>query len=437
MKISIFGLGYVGTVSCACLAENGHEILGVEVNPVKVQFINQGKSPVVENGLDELIAKHHAQGSLHATDDVIHAVNQTEISIICVGTPSTIQGHLDLEAIFRVAEKIAEGIKNKDSFHVVVIRSTVLPGTNEYATAKIEQVSGKKKDVDFAVVSNPEFLREGTAIKDFFNPSYTLLGSSSEKALEKMRKLYSTIDAPIYCTDIKVAEIIKYINNSFHALKITFANEVGNICQKLKIDSFKLMKIFCKDTKLNISPSYLMPGFAYGGSCLPKDLKALCTIAHDNYIKSPVLENIETSNQNHIEMVLQRIIGFKKQKIGLLGLSFKAGTDDLRCSPIVDVLEKLLGKGYNIKIYDKNVHLSHLVGANKDFILSKIPFISRFLTDNFAEIREFAEVIIIVNKEKKYGELLKQVSREVIILDLVNLDFQEKEMFVNYEGVAW
>ena len=297
-----------------------------------------------------------------------------------MGTPSTPNGHLELGTIFRVAGEIGKGIKEKKSFHVVVIRSTVLPGTNEKVSQMIEEASEKKCNIDFAVVSNPEFLREGTAVKDYYTPSYTLVGTTNDKAIEIMEEIYKEIEAPIITTEIKIAEIIKYINNAFHALKITFGNEVGNICKKLGIDSHKLMEIFCMDTKLNLSPYYLKPGFAYGGSCLPKDLKALKTLAHDYYLECPVLENISRSNEQQIKNVSDQILKFNKEKIGFLGLSFKPGTDDLRSSPIIDIIEQLLGKGFDILIYDKHVHISKLTGANKQYILERIPFISKFIS---------------------------------------------------------
>lgn len=437
MNISIFGLGYVGSVSLACLSKNGHTIIGVDTNDTKVNFINEGKSPIIEYQLDEIIAEQHSEGNISATSDVIRAVKETDVSFICVGTPSTTQGHLNLDTIFRVSQNIAEGIKEKNSFHVVAIRSTVLPGTNDKVSSIIEDLTGKKRNEQFAVISNPEFLREGSAINDYFNPSYTLLGSSSDKATEILKKVYEKINAPIITTEIEVAEILKYVNNTFHALKITFANEIGNICKKLNIDSHKLMDIFSQDTKLNISPYYLKPGFAYGGSCLPKDLKALSTIAHDHYLKCPIIENIEVSNENHVNIVLNKIIEFNKRSIGFLGLSFKAGTDDLRSSPIVDILEKLLGKGFDIKIFDRNVHLSQLVGANKEFILQKIPYISDFISDNPEEIIDQSEVIVVVNREDEFQKLLSKIPQDKIVFDLININFEGKSGLINYVGVAW
>jgi len=437
MKISIFGLGYVGSVSLGCLARLGHEVIGVDVNPTKVNFINEGKSPIVENEIDDIIAIQKGNKSISATIDINEAVQNSDVTFICVGTPSTAQGHLNLDGIFRVAQDIGVGIKNKPTFHVVAIRSTVLPGTNEKVAELIEKSSDKKSGKDFAVISNPEFLREGTAVHDYFNPPYTLIGSTNERAIKIMCDVYKKIEAPLIVANIRAAEMIKYINNSFHALKITFANEVGTICKSINIDSHELMDIFCRDTKLNIAPNYLKPGFAYGGSCLPKDLKALCTIAHDHYLKCPVLENIHISNEALKENILERIIGFGKQRIGFLGLSFKAGTDDLRSSPIVDILEKLLGKGFDIRIYDKNVHLSKLVGANREYILQRIPFISRFITELASDVVKNSDIIVIVNRDEGFKEILEKLPRDMVILDLVNFDFDEKNNMNNYIGVAW
>lgn len=437
MNISVFGLGYVGVVGMGCLAELGHKVVGVDVNQNKVDLINQGKSPIIENQIGELIDHHFRAGHISATQNGMRAVIESDVSFICVGTPSTPQGHLNLESAFRVARNIAEGIKHKNGFHVVAIRSTVLPGSNEKLSAIISDVSGKVSNRDFAVVSNPEFLREGTAIKDYHHPPYTLLGSTCDAAIEIMKKVYEGIDAPIIAVEIGVAEMIKYINNAFHALKITFANEVGNICKRMDVDSHKLMRIFCMDTSLNISPYYLKPGFAYGGSCLPKDLKALCTMAHDLYLKCPVIESIDVSNEQQKELVLSQLLAFGKRKIGFLGLSFKAGTDDLRNSPIVDVLEKLLGKGFDIKIFDQNVNLSTLIGANKQFILERIPFISRFITDNIDEVVEHSEVVVIVNNEDYFGKTLRDVKRDIIIYDLINIGFDTTNPSSSYNGIAW
>lgn len=437
MNISIFGLGYVGCVGLGCFAKNGHRVIGVDLEKKKVDFINNGKATTIEKEIDGIIAEQHKSGNISATLDGIDAVKKTEISFICVGTPSTRNGHLDLSTIFKVAEEIGRGIKEKDNFHIAVIRSTVLPGTNEKVCKIIEDVSGKRCEKHFTVVSNPEFLREGTSVKDFYNPSFTLIGSINKKAIKSLRQIYAGIDGPFIVTDIKIAEIIKYVNNAFHALKITFSNEIGNICKELEIDSHKLMEIFCMDRKLNLSPYYLRSGFSYGGSCLPKDLKALCTIAHDYYLECPVLENINRSNELQTRNVSDQILSFNKKSVGFLGLSFKAGTDDLRNSPIVDIIEQLLGKGFEVRIYDKNIHISKLIGANKEYISKKIPYISKFIFDDPVKLTNHSEVIVVVNKEEEFKQILNNTPKHKIIFDLVNMDFKEKSNMKNYYGIAW
>lgn len=437
MNISIFGLGYVGCVSLGCLAKNGHCVIGVDVTRTKVNFVNQGRPTIIEREIDDIIQDQWQLGRISATTDSLDAVKKTDVSFICVGTPSTANGHLELSGIFNVAREIARGIKEKEGFHVVGIRSTVLPGTNERVTKIMEEITGKKNGKGFAVVSNPEFLREGTAVRDYFQPSYTLVGTTSDKAMEKMESVYEGIEAPIIRTDIKIAEVIKYVNNGFHALKITFANEIGNICKKMGVDSHELMEIFCLDKKLNISPYYLKPGFAYGGSCLPKDLKALRTLAHDFYLECPIIESIEKSNELQRKVVLNQILSFEKEKLGFLGLSFKAGTDDLRNSPIIDIIEQLLGKGFDIKIYDKHVHLSHLVGANREYILSKIPYISKFIVSDPAILVEDSDVIVVVNNEGEFSEILEDLPRGKTVYDLVNVEFKGKKDRQDYLGVAW
>jgi GDP-mannose 6-dehydrogenase len=344
MRISIFGLGYVGCVSAGCLAYNGHSVIGVDVDTFKVDTINSGKATIIEKDIDEIIEDCRNIGSIEATSNVDYAITNTDVSIICVGTPINDEGHLNLNYIYRVSEQIGEALKNKDGFHIIVIRSTVKPHTNNEISTIIEQESGKTRNIDFAIVVNPEFLREGTAVSDYYNPPYTLLGSDNDDALATMEELYRNINAPIFKTEITVAEVIKYINNSFHALKITFANEVGNIGKALNIDSHEVMDLVCKDNKLNISPYYLKPGVAYGGSCLPKDLKALVTLSNDLNVETPLLGNIERSNELHKEKILKEVIKTGKKRVGILGLSFKAGTDDLRESPMVDLVERLIGK---------------------------------------------------------------------------------------------
>jgi len=440
MNISIFGLGYVGCVGAACLAKLGHRVVGVDVNENKVRLINEGKPTIIEEGIAELCAEAHEKGLMSATMDVREAVRATNVSFIVVGTPSSKEGHLNLNYIYKVAEQIGAALSdkpaNKDGLrHIIAIRSTVLPGTNEKVGRIIEEISGLKRGKDFTIVSNPEFLREGTSVKDYFNPPLTLVGTDMPEAEAVFREIYKGIDAEFICTDIRVAEMMKYVNNTYHALKIVFGNEVGNICKELNIDSHKVMEIFCKDKQLNISPYYFKPGFAYGGSCLPKDMKALKTLAHDYYVDVPLIEAIGESNELQKRRAVQLIMAQGKRKVGILGLSFKAGTDDLRCSPIVDVVENLLGKGFEIRIYDKNVKVSELTGTNKDFIMAKIPHLQHFVTDNLETVCRESDVLVVTNKEAEFKELLAQYPNKVIV-DLVR-QWKEIDYAGHYEGLSW
>jgi GDP-mannose 6-dehydrogenase len=435
MNISIFGLGYVGCVGMACLARQGHAMIGVDPQRSKVDFINQGKPTIIEQDIGTLVAEQYAAGRMRATQDVSEAILATDVSFICVGTPSTANGHLDLTAIRKVASQIGEALRRKPSRHVIALRSTVLPGTGDEITGIIAQHSGRTPGEGFAVVSNPEFLREGTSIADFVKPPFTLVGCAHDWATEVMREVYQGIDAPFIGAEPRVAEMMKYVCNSFHALKITFANEVGNICKKLAIDSHQVMEIFCRDTKLNISKAYLKPGFAYGGSCLPKDLKALRTIAHDYYLQSPVLEAIERSNELQKDLVFKHIVEIGKQNVGFIGLAFKEGTDDLRDSPIVDVIERLLGKGFNVRIYDPHVHVAQLTGANREYILQKIPFIGRFITDDLTSTIADAELLIIVNKGSEIEQALPSLAGKRVY-DLAGLR-KAADSGALYAGIAW
>jgi len=434
MKISIFGLGYVGCVSIGCLAKNGHEVIGVDVQPEKVDLINRGLATIVEKDIDVIIKDQFEKGSIRATLCYNDAIMHSEMSIICVGTPSSATGHLNLSYIYRTAEQIGEALKAKDSFHVVVIRSTVMPGTNKKIGEIIEQYSGRKRNEAFSVVSNPEFLREGTAVKDYYNPAVTVIGGDNKCAVEKVSSLYRDLNGMIEVTDVEVAELIKYVNNAYHALKITFANEVGNICKSMKIDSHVLMSLFCKDTSLNISPAYFKPGFAYGGSCLPKDLGGLVTLAHDNYIVAPLLSNIDHSNENQKRIAFEMIARTGKKKVCFIGLSFKEGTDDLRYSPSVDLAEKLIGKGYCLTIFDQNVHISKLVGANKAFINEHLPHLSQLISNDVGEAIEKSDVVLINHRNFEvatYYELLKNK----IVIDLVKVNWVHDKK--NYEGLCW
>jgi GDP-mannose 6-dehydrogenase len=436
MRISIFGLGYVGCVSLGCLAKNGHKVIGVDVSKTKVDQINSGLATIIEKDIDVIIKEEHEKGNISATTDFIKAIQETEVSIVAVGTPSSAKGHLNLDYIFKVAEHFGEALHNKETFHVIAIRSTVFPGTIDKFAKVIEEVSGKKRDKDFAVVSNPEFLREGTAVSDYYNPPLTLIGSSNKKAADKLAELYTSLPAEVIITNVEVAEIMKYVNNTYHALKIAFANEVGNICSAMNIDSHKVMEIFCMDKQLNISPYYFKPGFAYGGSCLPKDLKGLQTLAHDLYVKAPVIESIDKTNDLQISRALGIVQGIGKKRIAFLGLSFKAGTDDLRNSPAVTVVETLLGKGYEIEIYDRNVHLSKLTGTNKEYIDYHIPHLSKLMVNDIKELVDNADVIVVNNREQEYIDALLESESPASVIDLVRLPQSIRDR-KNYYGINW
>lgn len=435
MKISMFGLGYVGCVGAACLAKLGHHVIGNDVSENKVNLLNQGKPTIIEAEIGELCKEAHEKGLLEATMDYHYAVHNSEISFIVVGTPSSKEGHLNLKYIYNVARQIGEAMADKDDFHIVAIRSTVLPGTNKRVGEIIEEASGKKRGEAFTVVSNPEFLREGTAVHDYMTPPLTLIGTDNEIAEAKFRELYKDIPGEFISTDIEVAEIMKYVNNTYHALKIVFGNEIGNICKGLGIDSHKVMEIFCKDKQLNISPYYFKPGFAYGGSCLPKDSKALRTLAHDLYVDVPVIMAIDLSNEIQKKNAIGIIESKGKRKIGILGLSFKSGTDDLRCSPIVDVAEALLGKGYEIHIYDKNVRVSQLTGTNADFIAAKLPHLHDIITDDLDAVCSECDVLVVTNKEKEFADIPAKYPHKAIV-DLVR-QFNEIDYEGNYEGISW
>ena len=437
LKISVFGLGYVGAVSSACLAERGHFVIGVDVDQNKVDLINNGDSPIVEERLDALIKDGIRRGHLQATADSEFAILNSDISLICVGTPSNINGSLDLSYVKRVSSEIGKILSEKNEYHLVVFRSTMLPGSIEEELIPIlENHSRKKIGVDFGVGVNPEFLREGTAVYDFYNPPKIVTGAYIESDNKLICSLYKGIDASRSETSIKVAEMIKYTDNSFHGLKVSFGNEIGNICKALGIDSHEVMNIFCQDTKLNLSPYYLKPGFAFGGSCLPKDLRALSYKAKMLDVETPVLNSISRSNDLQIKKTIQYIVSLGKKKIGVLGFSFKAGTDDLRESPIVELIEALLGKGFELSLYDKGVSLAKLHGANKTFIEKHIPHISKLMVDEIGEIVNNSEVIIVGNKSKEFVDVLSSLDEGHYLVDLVRIS-DEINTKAGYYGICW
>ena len=438
MNVSVFGLGYVGSVSAACFAEDGHTVIGVDVAPAKVASLNEGRSPIVEKGLDELIRANTENGRLRATTSTPDAIRSTDISLICVGTPSRKNGSLDLTYLERVAEQIGAALKDKDGYHVVVVRSTVLPGTtHDVVIPAIERTSGKKYGTGFGVTVNPEFLREGTAIHDFRHPPLTLVGHNYQSDANPTRALYAKVDAPIETTTIRTAEMMKYASNTWHALKVTFANEIGNVCKRVGIDSHEVMAIFCKDEKLNLSSYYMKPGFAFGGSCLPKDVRALQYRAKEVDLDMPVIQSILTSNQLQIQHAIDEIVETGRKRIGLLGFSFKAGTDDLRESPIVILAEALLGKGYALRIYDRNVSLARLVGANKDYINKQIPHLSSLLTEDIDEVLAGSDVIVVGNAAPEFGDALTRTTPDQVILDLVRVKTPREQIPGDYRGICW
>ncbi len=437
MKLSVFGLGYVGCVSAACFAKEGHEVLGVEVNPLKVEIINSGKSPIVEAGVGELIAEMVAAGRLRATTDVGEAIRDTEASLVCVGTPSNANGSLNLAYVKRVCQEIGAALEAKRERHTVIIRSTMLPGTIEtLIVPTLEVYSGKQAGRDFGVCINPEFLREGTSLKDFYAPPFTLIGADDEDVAASVRRLYSGVKAPLYVTSTKSAEMVKYACNCFHALKVSFANEIGNICKALNIDSHEVMDVFCQDTKLNLSPYYLKPGFAFGGSCLPKDLRAVTYKARELDLEVPVLQAVLQSNQLQIARAVEMVLRTGKKRVGVLGFSFKAGTDDLRESPIVALIETLIGKGLQLSIYDRDVSLARLHGANKEYIEREIPHISQLMRASIEEVLESSDVLIIGNKADEFRQIETRLREGQTVIDLVRL-FDARTSDESYQGICW
>lgn len=436
MNLSVLGLGYVGVVTAACFAELDHTVIGVDIAEVKVDIINHGHSPIIEKDIDGLVKKAVQAKKLSATVNLNEAINKTELSFVCVGTPSQLNGNLDLKYIRRVCEGIGEALKKKTDRHVVVIRSTILPETMiKVIIPTLEEFSGKKAGQDFGVCNNPEFLREGTAVFDFLNPPKTVIGETDTFSGDVLLSLYKSLKAPVFRTNLEIAEMVKYVDNIWHALKIGFANEVGNICKKLDIDSHKIMDIFCQDIKLNISPSYLKPGFAFGGSCLPKDLRALTYKARGLDLTLPILNAILPSNELQIEKGIQMVMAKGNFKVGVLGFSFKAGTDDLRESPMVEVIERLLGKGYDIRIYDRNVNLASLIGANRDYILNRIPHISRLMTNNIEDILVHAETIVIGNNDPEFSKIFQQIKPYKAVVDFVRIT--DEINYAMYEGICW
>jgi len=437
MRVSIFGLGYVGAVSAGCIANDGHTVIGVDPYQPKIDLINNGQTPVIEKDIGEIIEKAVAGNLLSATADVKQAVFDTDISLICVGTPSQLNGSLDLKYVRKVCEEIGQALKEKSVFHVVVARSTMLPGTmNTLVIPTLEEASGKKAGVDFGVCNNPEFLRESTAVYDYYNPPKTVIGETDNKAGDMLASLYEKMNAPMIRTSVETAELVKYTDNVRHALKVGFANEIGNIAKSVGIDGHEVMDIFCKDTKLNLSSYYMKPGFAFGGSCLPKDVRALTYKARSLDLNTPIINSIIPSNENQIDKGFSMIAEKGSKKVGILGFSFKAGTDDLRESPLVEVIERLLGKGYDLRLYDKNVKIASLVGANKDYILNAIPHISKLMVDSIDDVLDHADTIVIGNGAEEFASVPGQLKEGQVVVDFVRIIDTRSEQG-KYDGICW
>jgi GDP-mannose 6-dehydrogenase len=437
-NVSVFGLGYVGAVSAGALARAGHRVVGVDPNLTKVEMVAAGRSPVIEAGLDELITAGVASGRIRATTSAEEAISETEVSLICVGTPSNGNGSLDLTYVEKVCQEIGLALAAKIDPHVVVVRSTMLPGsTEDIVIPTLETASGTRVGDRIGVCVNPEFLREGSSIKDFDDPSFTLIGGDDGSAVEAVRTLYAGIGAPVVVVPYRVAEMIKYASNAFHALKITFANEIGSIAREQGIDSHQVMDILCRDTKLNISSAYLRPGFAFGGSCLPKDLRALVYQARRADVEAPVLEAIARSNEGQIDRAFRMVTRTGHKRVGVLGFSFKAGTDDLRESPMVELVERLIGKGYALRVFDRNVSLATLQGANRAYIEREIPHIASLMADSVDDVLAVSDVIVIGNGDPEFVRAVEEARPEQVIVDLVRVGSPGAGSKGVYEGIAW
>lgn len=438
MNISIFGLGYVGAVSLACLARDGHSVIGVDIEPTKLALIREGKTPVVEEGMVDLMRSVVESGRVVVTDDVAHAIENSTLSLICVGTPSAANGSQDQGAMLRLAKDIGRALRSKSSGHTIVFRSTLVPGSVEDVLRPIvEQESGKKDGVDFHLCFQPEFLREGSSIKDYDNPPFTIVGANAEEPVAVLRSLFGHLPCEFHRTSVRAAEMVKYCCNNFHALKITFANETARLCESLGVNAFEVMDLVCKDRQLNISPAYLKPGFAFGGSCLPKDLRATTYLAKMRDVEMPMMAAILASNRNHIDHAIQKILALGKRRIGMVGLSFKTGTDDLRESPLVSLAEFLIGKGMSLKIYDPEVHLSRLLGANRRFIEEHVPHIGSLLEKDLARTLAESEIIVVGLADARVHDEVRALARpDQHIIDLANMKSREG-LQASYAGLCW
>jgi GDP-mannose 6-dehydrogenase len=438
LNISIFGLGYVGAVSLACLARDGHRVVGVDVDQAKLDLIAAGRTPVVEEGMVQLMADTVASGRVSVSRDTRQAVLDTDVSLVCVGTPSAPNGSQDQTAMLRLAHDLGTAMHEKAGTHVFVFRSTLVPGTVEDVLRPIiEAESGKKDGVDFHVCFQPEFLREGTSIRDYDRPPFTVVGANAPEPTAKLRELFGHLPGEFHVTSIRAAEMAKYTCNNFHALKITFANETARLCEALGVDPFEVMDLVCKDRQLNISPAYLKPGFAFGGSCLPKDLRATIHLAKTHDVELPMQAAITASNRAHIELAIAKVAATAKRRIGMLGLSFKTGTDDLRESPLVLLAEHFIGKGCTILVYDPEVHLSNLLGANRRYIEQHLPHIGSLIRNDIAEVIAGSDVLVVGLGDAAVVAGLAQHTRpEQTIVDLINIA-DRTALRGEYVGLCW
>jgi GDP-mannose 6-dehydrogenase len=437
VKISVLGLGYVGTVVAGCLARAGHEVIGIDTELRKVELVNAGKSPIIEKEIGQIIAQQVEAGRLSASTEVTVAVQQSDLILVCVGTPSRSNGDIELRHVRRVCEQIGAALRTHPGAPVVVVRSTLLPGTmRELVIPTLEASSGRQAGSDFGVCVNPEFLREGTAVDDYLNPPKTVIGELTRASGNLLASLYAGIPAPLIRTDIDTAEMVKYADNAWHAVKVGFANEIGNLCKAVQVDSHRVMEIFCQDTKLNLSAYYLRPGFAFGGSCLPKDLRALLHKAKSLDVSLPILGAVLPSNELQIERAVRTVIDHGSRKVGILGFSFKAGSDDLRNSPVVELTERLLGKGFELRVYDSNVRLASIHGANRDYILHRIPHISGLMVSSIDEVLRHADTIVIGNAAPEFRDIPRRLGLRQTLIDLVRVSESRSASGV-YEGICW
>ncbi len=438
MNVSIFGLGYVGAVSLACLAREGHRVIGVDIDPAKLALIRDGRTPVVEEGMVELMAKVVASGRVDVTDNVRQAVQDSDLSLVCVGTPSAPNGSQDQSAILRLAQELGQAIREKDRSHVLVFRSTLVPGTVETILRPlIEEASGKKEGTHFHICFQPEFLREGSSIRDYDNPPFTVVGANGQEPVRALKALFGHLPCDFHATSIRAAEMVKYCCNNFHAIKITFANETARLCEALGVDPFQVMDLVCRDTQLNISRAYLRPGFAFGGSCLPKDLRATAYLAKMRDVELPMLSGVLESNRAHVDYAIAKILASGKRRIGMIGLSFKTGTDDLRESPLVAVAEHLIGKGLSLLVYDPEVHLSRLLGANRRFIEQHVPHIGSVLRGEIETVIAESEVLVVGLSDPRVFQAIRSLAQNgQIVIDLVNMP-DRTALRAHYVGLCW